>query len=76
MGKSPVDWVSFVLAVLIHVQLFLIALWDTWIWVSGSEARTVSAIVWRWAQQFPVGLLFLGFVLGHVFWPLRMNKGE
>jgi hypothetical protein len=41
----------------------------------GREA-TVSIVVQRWSQSFPGLVLALGYVLGHLFWPLPADGGE
>ncbi len=74
MDDLGFDRVSFVLAIAFHVVLTIIGLWDLYTWYFLPPGHSVSAVIQRWSDQFPAMLLFVGFMFGHLFWPLRVKR--
>lgn len=49
----------------------LLAVYDVWA-THSSKAPTLSHELYNLAVRFPVIPFVLGFLLGHVFWPLHL----
>lgn len=47
----------------------LIALWDLYCLGISKPNETVSYVMGEWGRDFPILPLFIGLVIGHVFWP-------
>jgi len=63
--------VQFIFALVLVVLFLLIAVWDTFCTFIGSPNQTVSALFNSWAHEFPPFTLLIGFLLGHLFWPVQ-----
>jgi hypothetical protein len=66
LDRTPV-----ILAVAIHMLVFVIGAWDICALYSGRADATVSSVIGRWSHEMPVLPLFVGLLLGHLFWPRR-----
>lgn len=42
---------------------------DLWLLVKRGYKHTVSAVMLRLSQRFPIIPLLIGIVIGHLFWP-------
>lgn len=51
------------------VTFLIVGLWDVAALYSGHADDSVSAVIGRWSQQFPVLPLAVGLIAGHLFWP-------
>lgn len=61
-------WVAVTKALLVALVLAL-AVYDIVAYLRGGVRATISRIVLSWATRWPVVVLALGIVLGHVLWP-------
>lgn len=68
---EELSWVRVVLAVAIHVVISAVAAWDLAAVASGHGNFTVSSLIQKWAIEAPSLPLAVGFVIGHLFWPVR-----
>jgi hypothetical protein len=50
--------------------------YDIYAYIKGGQEATVSHLVIKgWAKDYPAFTFLVGFVMGHLFWPLK-NKSE
>jgi hypothetical protein len=70
MTNGTAAWASVVLAASFLVLALLVGLWDAYMGYRFGPEYTVSYIVQGWAGRFPILVLLIGLVLGHLFWPL------
>lgn len=61
--------VGLVMALVLHINLVAIGIWDTYCYYTGHPAWTVTAVVQSWSHDFPLLVLLIGIVLGHLFFP-------
>jgi hypothetical protein len=54
----------------IGVIVALIAIFDVYIIAKKGKNESISAHVIRGSKQYPLLVLILGVVLGHLFWPM------
>jgi len=53
----------------------VIALYDFWAYFQGGQEATISwIIIERWSTQYPAITFLVGFVMGHLFWPLAKTE--
>ena len=71
MKRGSVDTASLTLAIALLILVAIIGGWDIWVAFGTAEGRSVSEILYTWGQRFPPVVLFLGLLLGHLFWPVR-----
>jgi len=58
------------LAVIVFIVGILV--YDVYAYIQGGQGGTVSyLIITDWSRNYPACTLFVGFVMGHLFWPLR-----
>lgn len=76
MSVKGVDTASFVLALVILANCLIIAIWDIWVWYAMPPGHSVSSVLWAWSTRFPALPLAVGFLLGHLLWPLRIFLKE
>ena len=62
---------AIVLSVSLLVMHTLVAAYDIYAAYFLPTGSTVSAVLQEWAIKFPAMPLVIGFVLGHLFWPVR-----
>jgi hypothetical protein len=62
-------------AVVLLVVLAVVGIYDVFAITSQGAWPTVSERLYEWCQHFPILPLFVGIVLGHVFFPLRYKAG-
>ena len=56
--------------------LVLIFVYDFYAYVVGGQDATISSvIITDWALNYPAFTFGIGFIMGHLFWPLS-NKGK
>lgn len=60
-----------VLALAFIAVNLVVALWDLYCAAIGNYRDTVSMTFQDWGRQWPMLPLFIGIVIGHVFWPTR-----
>lgn len=41
----------------------------------GQDATISSVIITDWALNYPAFTFLVGFIMGHLFWPLSKKKG-
>jgi len=59
----------------IPLAIFLIALYDLYAYLNGGQKATISyIIIEEWAHDYPAFTFAMGFVFGHLFWPLYREK--
>ena len=54
----------------IGVIVVLIAIFDVYIIAKKGKHESISAHIIRGSKQYPLLVLILGVVLGHLFWPM------
>lgn len=65
---------SQVFIVLVIVGIFA---FDAWVFVMGGQDATISSvIITEWAYDYPAFTFGIGFIMGHLFWPLSKKKHE
>jgi hypothetical protein len=52
------------------VLLFAIAAYDLWAYENLPPGSSVSHAFQRWSRDYPALGVGVGFILGHLFWPL------
>jgi len=57
-------------AVLLSI-IAVVGVYDFWAGFSNRSVATISEVVYRWSQLWPIIPLLVGLVLGHLFWPTR-----
>lgn len=60
------------------VVIFIVAIfgYDLFAYIKGGQEATVSfLIIDDWSRNFPAFTFFVGFIMGHLFWPLSEKKG-
>ena len=46
--------------------------YDVWAFYHGGTEGTVSyMVIMEWSYKYPAFTFFVGFVMGHLFWPLN-----
>lgn len=70
-GVSFMSNLRIVVAILLILSLVTAAVVDLVALAAGKPNETVSNVLQEWAMQFPVFGIFVGMVLGHLFWPAR-----
>ena len=51
--------------------LFIILLYDMWAYAKAGTKGTIShKIIMEWSRKYPAFTFAMGFVMGHLFWPL------
>ena len=63
--------VPLVLALALLGLTVTIGVWDVYAIFSDPARETVSSIVYAWGREFPPLVIFIGFLLGHLFWPVH-----
>lgn len=58
---------SQILAYVVILILSMVAIWDVFVFFSSNKHDTVSAEIYRISYAFPPFLLWVGFILGHLF---------
>lgn len=49
----------------------VVAVWDTYVTVTGEEHRTVTEIIYLWSRRWPLLPFAAGMLCGHLFWRKR-----
>lgn len=66
--------------ILIMVSVFIIAVYDIFIIEKGGKMASISQVMIDYSYQYPIGVLAIGIVLGHLFWRMpdkyKISKGE
>jgi hypothetical protein len=52
------------------VTLIALLLWDVFAMVRSGPEATISVVVHDFASRNPIVPLFVGIVVGHIFWPV------
>lgn len=60
-------------AVLLATVVGLIA-YDLYAYFQGGTEATISWITAQWAYDVPAGVFAIGFVCGHLFWPMKPKE--
>lgn len=51
--------------------------YDAWAFIQGGQDATISSvIITDWAYNYPAFTFLIGFIMGHLFWPLSKKKFE
>lgn len=51
--------------------------YDVYAYLEGGQDATISSvIITDWALNYPAFTFLVGFVMGHLFWPLSKKKGH
>jgi hypothetical protein len=53
------------------VMVILVAAFDCYMGLRYGADQTVSAVLQDWGGRFPVLVLIIGLILGHLFWPFH-----
>jgi len=59
---------QFILALAFVLILAVVGVWDAYAAFSGQQWASVSVTIRDWISRWPIGLLLLGLILGHLFW--------
>ena len=66
-----------------YSQIFIVFIivvifaFDAWVFIQGGQDATVSSvIITDWAYNYPAFTFGVGFIMGHLFWPLSTKKFE
>lgn len=70
-ANGPSSQVQLWLAIALLVILFVVGIWDIYASYWIGSGNTVSYLIQSWSLQFPALPLLVGFLLGHLFWPIR-----
>lgn len=57
---------------------FIVAIfiYDGYAYIQGGQDATISSvIITDWALNYPAFTFAMGFIMGHLFWPLSKKKG-
>jgi hypothetical protein len=68
--------VNIILAALLAINLIAVAVWDAYVVFFGTENDTVSMAVWLVVQRVPPLAIGIGFILGHIFWPIHPSARQ
>lgn len=60
----------------ILLNLFAVGCYDVYAFFFLDAGSSVSFWLQRWFSQFPALAVAVGFVLGHLSWPLYLKKGQ
>lgn len=63
-------WLSQFFIALIAV----LAVIDIWVAARYSPEATLSVQLYEWASRYPIIAFMLGVLVGHVFWPISLDK--
>lgn len=65
--------------VIVSVIIALIG-YDLWVMAVGGKDASISQVVIDYAYQYPIGVLAIGILLGHLFWRMpnryKVTKDE
>ena len=68
------QWIPLTLALWMLAQLVIIGLYDLWVtFVVRDQSLLVSSILREWSRQYPIGVVAVGMLLGHLLWPGNGN---
>lgn len=72
MGRIEVwDRVGFAIAISFLIAAACVGLYDLWVVMGPPKGTmTVSAYIVRWSHEYPILPYAMGFVLGHLFFPM------
>jgi hypothetical protein len=56
--------------IILALGAFLLACYDIVVAVSLGPSATLSAVLYKLSQRYPVIPFVIGFVLGHIFWSI------
>ena len=61
--------------IFIVVAIISIFAFDAFVFLRGGQEATISSvIITEWTKDYPAFTFFVGFIMGHLFWPLSTNK--
>lgn len=69
MGNGQIPATSAALGIAMLLVFLMIGLWDICVTYFMKSTDTVSNVLSLWGRQFPILPLFVGLLLGHIFWP-------
>jgi len=59
----------------IVIAILIIFAFDAYVYLRGGQDATISSIIITdWAYNYPAFTFGIGFVMGHLFWPLSKKK--
>ena len=59
----------------ILLLIVVIAVYDVVAYIWGGQIATISSVIIRdWSGEYPAFTFAMGFVMGHLFWPLKGGK--
>lgn len=67
-APPPIHRMSIILGALLIAHLAMIGAWDLLCYAKGWSDITVSSVLRQWVSDWPLLLLFVGLILGHLFW--------
>ena len=59
--------------VIVTAILFL-GLYDVYAFMEGGTTATISHVIMSWSYDHPAFTFFMGFLMGHFFWRIRVPK--
>ena len=59
--------------ILIIATCLVWAVYDVWIIIKRGKKTSISAYIIRGAYKYPLVVLLLGMLLGHLFWSMRTD---
>jgi len=69
MEQSNVQWFSWIAIYVLLATLLAVGAVDLYLARVGNGGATVSSTIWGLAKDYPVIVLLVGILLGHLFWP-------
>ena len=58
------------------ILIFLLIVgYDVYAYIAGGQEATISSLISQeWIYQYPAFTFAMGFVMGHLFWPMSKHK--
>jgi hypothetical protein len=72
--KSPKEWTRKTTITILISTVSALILWDIWVFIEPTDGDTISEVTLGFASDHPVVALIIGVVMGHLFWPQRIDK--
>lgn len=69
MTTNQVDNISWIAIWVLLATLLAVGVADIYLVRYGHGGPTVSSTIWALAKEYPIIVLIVGILLGHLFWP-------
>lgn len=57
--------------------ILAILAYDVYAYIQGGQDATISSLVIKdWSREYPAFTFAIGFIMGHLFWPLHPKGGK